>query len=68
MADIMALNDRLNRLIDRAENLYRQANEAEQVAMTEVDDIRASILRHQAEIAYLDVRLARIRMDQAIVR
>jgi peptidoglycan hydrolase CwlO-like protein len=66
MADIMALNDRLNRLIDKAENQYRQATEAEQVAMTEVDDIRASILRHQAEIADLEVRLARIRMNEAM--
>jgi len=68
MADIVALNDRLNRLIDKAENLYRQANEAEQVAMTEVDDIRAAILRHQAEIADLEVQLARIRMDEAVAR
>ena len=68
MADIVVLNDRLNHLIDKAENLYRQASEAEQVAMVEVDDIRAAILRHQAEIADLEVRLARIRMDEALAR
>jgi hypothetical protein len=68
MADIMVLNDRLNRLIGKAESLYHQANEAEQVAMNEIDDIRAGILRHQAEIADLEVRLARIRMKEALAR
>lgn len=66
MADIVALNDRLNRLIAEAEHLYRQWYRAQAEALNEADDRRARLVELRMQAKDLQVQEAQARYQAAL--